>query len=197
MKIIAIDYQHDFAAPTGRWYQDRPCQRFIPETLVPWLRDRQMKLSEIISDYRLPRPSEKEPYCIPGSAGYQSLIPVDLVAGARWIKSMNSPAWRRQNGGEPSLKPGIPFADPDGLSAWFEAQLGAPGEHDIVLLGLTLDCCVLCTAQELYFRGYKARYLYEGVDTYSGTTAEKDAMFKTPLPMWGTPITFEQLSVNS
>ena len=193
MKIISVDYQNDFADPHGRWYQSRSCQEFIPATLLPWLRHTGASISEIISDYRLPRPSEREAYCIPGSPGYESLIPSDLVKGPRWIKAMNSPAWRRKNGGDASKDAGIPFADPDGLSAWLESSLGAPGESDVILMGLTLDCCVLCVAQELYFRGYKARYLVEAVDTYNGTKAEKDAMFHTPLPMWGSPITFAEL----
>jgi nicotinamidase-related amidase len=63
---------------------------------------------------------------------------------------------------------------------------------EIVLIGLTLDCCVLCTAQELCFRGYRVRFLTEAVDTYSGSQEEKLAILKTPLANWGRPISWEQ-----
>jgi nicotinamidase-related amidase len=46
----------------------------------------------------------------------------------------------------------------------------------VVLIGLTLDCCVLCTAQEFLFRGYDVRVLKEGVDTYGGTAEEKEIL---------------------
>jgi nicotinamidase-related amidase len=196
MKLISIDYQGDFAAPSGRWYKPRKCQDFISTTLIPWLRQHQYAVSEIISDYRLPRPSEREAYCVPGTPGYQSLIPEDLVEGTRWIKAMNSPVWRRKNGGDAAQAAGSPYSDTEGLSAWLEEHIGAPDEFEVVLFGLTLDCCVLCAAQELYFRGYKARYLYEAVDTYNGSQSEKEALLNTPLPMWGSPITFAQLQIT-
>ena len=76
MKFISVDYQGDFADPSGRWYKKRPCESFINEQLIPYFKRNNIKLSEIVSDYRLPRPSETLEYCIPGTRGYESLYPV-------------------------------------------------------------------------------------------------------------------------
>ena len=65
--------------------------------------------------------------------------------------------------------------------------------REIILIGLTLDCCVLCTSQELSFRGYKVRFLVEAVDTYSGSLKEKQAMLETPHANWGQPISWNEL----
>jgi nicotinamidase-related amidase len=72
--------------------------------------------------------------------------------------------------------------------------VGSANETEaVVLIGLTLDCCVLCTAQELSFRGYKVKFLVEAVDTYCGSQEEKQAILKVPLANWGQPISWEQL----
>ena len=193
-KLISIDFQKDFCAKNGRWYQPRLAHAFIREELVPTLRQTGRKIAEIISDYRLPRPSEKEAYCIPGEEGYVSEISEDVKSKNVWIKCMNSPVWVRDNIGIADCEPGQPYSDPNAFTAWLEAELGSPKEiGDVILVGLTLDCCVLCTAQELYYRGYSVRYLMEGVDTFWGTQEEKDAVFKTPLTMWGQPISWDTI----
>jgi len=60
------------------------------------------------------------------------------------------------------------------------------------LAGLTLDCCVLCTAQEFNFRGYKVKILKEAVDAYSGKQSEKEVLCKTFVENWADVITWEE-----
>lgn len=188
--FLAVDYQNDFAGPQGRWYKPRPCHTFIEEIFCPALCDYGKQLSEIISDYRLPRPSETIEYCVPGTVGYESRLPDDIKTQNRWIKSMNSPVWVRNNDDKP-------YSDPSAFSSWLEKEIGNPtSAGEVVIFGLTLDCCVLCLAQELYFRGYKARYLVEAVDTYNGSSSEKEAMLRTPLPMWGVPISWDEVKAR-
>ena len=60
------------------------------------------------------------------------------------------------------------------------------------MVGLTLDCCVLCTAQEFNFRGYKVKILKEAVDAYSGEQNEKETLCKTPVENWADVINWEE-----
>jgi nicotinamidase-related amidase len=171
----------------------RPCVDFIKQVLIPHLRERDIKLAEIVSDYRLPRPGDEFACCIPGTAGYASEIPADVKHPELWVKCMNSPVWIREHGGVADLPPGLPYPDPAAFTGWLSRTVG-PAEHtEVVLIGLTLDCCVLCTAQELSFRGYRVRFLVEAVDTFNGSLEEKLALLKVPLANWGTPIAWEQL----
>jgi nicotinamidase-related amidase len=91
-----------------------------------------------------------------------------------WIKSMNSPVWIRENRGNALAQPGLPYPDPLAFSGWLQRVIGSPQEvEQLILIGLTLDCCVLCKAQELSFRAYSVKFLIEGVDTFSGSLQEK------------------------
>jgi nicotinamidase-related amidase len=150
-------------------------------------------MAEIISDYRLPRPGDEFECLVPGTWGYESEIPGDIKNSNVWIKSMNSPAWIREHRGDASQAGGLPYPDPHAFSGWLQSVIGLPQEvEQVILIGLTLDCCVLCTAQELSFRAYPVRFLIEGVDTFSGNTHDKHRLFKTPASNWAEPISWEQ-----
>ena len=202
--IIVIDYQNDFCSPGGKWFKERPAQTFIEKTLIPFLKENDIKISEIISDYRLPRQNETIDYCVPGTWGYQSAIPSDVKKKDVWIKAMNSPDWVRENGGNANSRPALPYPDPHAFSQWLEKNIGKPNPDDqIVLIGLTLDCCVLCTSQQLYFRGYKVKILKEGTDVYDVTAAKKMLkegsdyqafLFGTTHGMFSTAINWDDLS---
>src|SRR5262249_6463862 len=151
---------------------DRPCHSFIKKVLTPFLSEHGIKMTEIISDYRLPRPSEHQAYCIPGTPGYESDIPAEVKQDNYWIKAMNSPDWTRKNAGSTQAT-GEPFPAREGFKSWLKETIGEPGRQEVVLIGLTLDCCVLCTAQQLYFLGYKVRILVEGVDVYDPSAIKK------------------------
>lgn len=172
--FLAVDYQKEFCNPIGRFYKERPCHSFIEKSLIPFLYQHpEAKVAEIISDYRLPRPSETVAYCIPGTEGYQSAIPVEVKLDNVWIKAMNSPDWVRENGGS-SLETAEPYHDLDAFKHWLYETIGKPNSHlQVVVLGLTLDCCVLCTLQQLYFLGYQALFLWEGVDVYDPSAIKK------------------------
>jgi len=105
---------------------------------------------------------------------------------------MNSPIWVRDSIGDPTKKPGLPYQDPKKFSEWVEKVIGKPEDTEVVLVGLTLDCCVLCTAQEFNFRGYKVKILKEAVDTYSGEQEEKEALCKNPVGNWANVINWEE-----
>ncbi len=107
---------------------------------------------------------------------------------------MHSPIWVRENGGVAATPPGEPYQDPMGFTNWLVTVVGLPQEnHIIVLIGLTLDCCVLCTAQELFFRGYQVRFLVEAVDSYNGSSEEKQSLFNTPLANWGKAVSWQNI----
>jgi nicotinamidase-related amidase len=191
-KIISIDFQKDFTAEGGIGYKPRPSVDFVKNILVPYLGNKNLKIAEIISDYRQPRPGDRGDCCHPGELGYDSEIPASVKEKEIWIKCMNSPIWVRDNIGDPDRQPGIPYQDPHKFSEWLEKVTGKPEDTEIVLIGLTLDCCVLCTAQELNFRGYTVKILKEAVDAYSGDQAEKEFLCKTPIQNWAEVITWEE-----
>lgn len=192
-KIISIDFQKDFTAEGGICYKPRPSVDFVKNTLVPFLEKKNLKIAEIISDYRQPRPGDRGDCCRPGELGYESEIPESAKENNVWIKCMNSPIWVRDNIGDPTKQPGIPYQDPKKFSEWIEKVIGKPEDTEVVLVGLTLDCCVLCTAQEFNFRGYKVKILKEAVDTYSGEQSEKEALCKTPVENWADVINWEEV----
>lgn len=167
----------------------------MKEILVPFLRKHNIKIAEIISDYRQPRLRDAGNCCHPGEKGYESEIPGDVKLKNVWIKCMNSPVWIRKNIGLANKKPGLPYQDTDAFNKWLKDAVGNPGDVDeIVLIGLTIDCCVLCTAQELNWRGYKIKILGEAVDSYSGNLQEKKQILNnTPLTNWAKSISWEIL----
>ncbi|MFC1746413.1 hypothetical protein ACFL35_20640 [Candidatus Riflebacteria bacterium] len=194
MKIICVDFQKDYTSEVGLCYHPRPCINFIKKILVPFLNYSGIKIAEIISDYRHPRPGEPFERCIPGEEGYESEIPASVKRLPVWIKCMNSPLWVRDNAGEQEKQPGFPYQAPEVFTKWLEDSVGAPYAVDeLILIGLTLDCCILCVAQELCFRGYAVRYLVEAVDCYTGDAQEKQNLLKSPLANWGKAIGWEEL----
>jgi len=168
---------------------------FIKNILVPYLRENKIKVAEIISDYRQPRPGDLDDSTRPGEWGYESEIPADVKLTDVWIKCMNSPIWTRRNIGNPHKKPGLPYQDTKAFGDWLNRTIGKPDKSGmVVLIGLTLDCCVFCTAQELTFRGYNVRILAEGVDVYSGKSKEKAMILNGyPLHNWAEGITWAEL----
>ena len=194
-KIISVDLQKDFSQEGGKHFRVRPSVDFIKTTIISYLRDKKIKVAEIISDYRLPRPGDHDDSCNPGKIGYESGIPDDVKDEKVWIKCMNSPIWIRENIGDANKKPGLPYQDPKRFTDWLNEVIGKPEDLDmIVLMGLTADCCVFCTAQEFCFRGYNVKILQEAVDTYSGDQKEKEQILNNfPLKNWAEPISWEEL----
>lgn len=191
-KIVSIDFQKDFSAEGGKCYQPRPSVDFVKNTLAPFLEKKQVKIAEIISDYRLPRTEGRRNTCVPGGWGYESEIPMSTKESDIWIKCMNSPVWIRENIGDPAQSPGLPYQDTKKFDEWISRVIGKPNEVEIVLIGLTLDCCVLCTAQEFNFRGFRVKILKEATDAYSGNQEEKNILCRSPLKNWATAISWEE-----
>lgn len=77
-------------------------------------------------------------------------------------------------------------------------HIGLPEfDKEVILFGLTVDCCILCLAQELSFRGYKTKVLEEATDTYSGSRDEKKIILtKPPLTNWATVLNWTEIVEN-
>jgi len=194
IKFICIDFQKDFSSKSGKAFNLRPSVNFIKETLVHFFREHNIKVAEIISDYRAPR-SGTTRICLPGEFGFESEIPNDVKLQNIWIKSMNSPLWTRDNCGIANKKPGISFQDSNGFKKWLNDTIGDPDDvEEVILFGLTIDCCILSTAQELCWRGYNVTILEEWVDTYSGDQEEKNFILNNvPLRNWAKTIDWKSL----
>lgn len=108
-RFVCVDFQNDFTEKGGLAYMPRDSVDFIKNILVPQFRDKGIKISEIISDYRQPRPGDRGDCCRPGEWGYRSQIPEDLKDEEVWIKCMNSPIWIRENIGIEDKEPGLPY----------------------------------------------------------------------------------------
>lgn len=194
MRIISVDFQKEFSAEGGRCYRERPCIPFIKDVFIPFIREKGFKIAEIISDYRLPHPGSSFEACVPGTRGYESEIPADVKYENAWVKALSSPGWIREHGGDPHKEPGPPYPAPGIFSQWLTDTVGLPAEDsEVILIGLTIDCCVLSVLEELRYRGYRASVLNEGVDTYSGDPEEKEFLLKRVVPYWGQAVDWEQL----
>lgn len=195
IKIICVDFQNDFTSKGGDCYRPRKSVSFVNNIIVPYFRKKKIKVAEIVSDYRTPRPGDERDLCHPDEWGYESGIPSDIKLSNVWVKCMNSPIWTRKNIGVAGKKPGLPFQDPKLFGKWLEKTIGTPKSVDeVILMGLTVDCCVFCTAQELRWRGYNVRILEEGVDTASGSLKEKKHILNNaPLANWAKPISWKEL----
>ena len=179
--FLFVDLQGSFTMPGEKHYQERPCIAFIKEKVLPFLvcnlNLTWIRALEIISDYRQPRPGDLDESCVPGTTGYKSLLESEedfqplyleiINQRRRWVKCMNSPVWVREGIGEEKVRPGLPYEDPARFTSWLNWCIGEPRKDlKITLCGLTLDCCVLCVAQALRFRGYNVNVLREAVDVY-------------------------------
>ena len=195
LHILSVDLQNEFAVEGGALYRPRPCVPFIRDTFLPFVRARGYTIAEIISDYRITAPAVGTPTCVPGQWGYQSIIPTDVKHPCVWVKAEPSPGWTRAGAGQADQRPGVPYPDPNAFSAWLTATIGAPAaDQAIILVGLMLEICVLSTLQELKYRGYRVKVLFEGVDTYTGTEEHKQLLVATLFPFWGQAITWQDLA---
>lgn len=61
------------------------------------------------------------------------------------------------------------------------------------VFGLTIDCCVLCVAQELFWHGYEPVVLREGVDAPSGWPEDRDVILATTVQNWAKALEWRDL----
>jgi nicotinamidase-related amidase len=196
IKIISVDFQRDFTSKGGHWFKPRPSVKFVKNILIPFLTRNKIKITEIISDYRQPRPGDPGRGCYPGKSGFISEIPDNINLKNIWIKCMNSPIWTRKNIGNPNKKPGLPYQNPRAFTKWLYSVIGKPKKIDmVVIIGLTLDCCVSFAAQELTWRGYNVKILKEAVDTfiYSGKKEKEIILNTIKANHWAEIISWKEL----
>jgi hypothetical protein len=190
VKVIAVDLQYDFTRPEGKHFKpSRTSLKTITLEVVPILLFAEVEIGEIISDYRQPRPGDLDNSCNPGTWGYTSEIP-DVLVGSRWVKCMNSPFFTRDNIGIPDKSPGLPRAYPELFYDWLESF--AMPDDTVVLFGLTLDCCVLCTAQAIRFKGYDVRILLDATDTYDGSEESRRQTMNLVVSNWAKPMAIDE-----
>lgn len=190
--LIAVDLQNDFSTKGGKFYTPKPSISFLQEKLFPFIKQENIKINEIVSDYRQPRPGDRGDCCHPGGWGYESIVPKELVKST-WVKCMNSPVWVRENIGKSDKKPGLPYPDSDSFGKWLKENVGSFELVIPVVFGLTIDCCVLSTLQELSWRGYYPLVIKEGVDHSSGKIEDKDRVLESPIPNWADVIVWNEL----
>lgn len=189
--FICIDFQNDFASSNGVHFNKGKSVNFIKEKLFPFLKKHDIQVSEIISDYRLPRGKSKSESCIPGSWGFQSLLPSALKKGAPWIKCMHNPLWIRKNIGVPNATLGKERQSPRKFNKWLKDNLSS---KNIILFGETADCCMLQVASELYFRGYNVYFVYEACDPMNERLNEKDdILYHSSVSIYAETIHFDEL----
>ena len=191
-KLIGVDLQNDFTDKKGVFFVPGSAVLFLQTNIFPSIKEKKIKINEIVSDYRQPRPGDTGDCCHPGEWGYESIIPREVVNSV-WVKCMNSPIWVRDGIGDANEKPGLPYQDTESFGSWLKENIGEPDSVIPVLFGLTIDCCVLSTAQELAWRGYSPLVLKEGIAHSSGKVEDRDKILETPLPNWAKVVTWEEL----
>ena len=195
-EFIAVDIQNEFASKGGKFYSPKPSIIFLKKVLFPFLNKKNIKINEILSDYRQPRPGDSGDGCYPGKWGYESLIPNKLKKST-WIKCMNSPIWIRKNIGKKDEKPGLPYPDSKKFGKWIDKNIGKSKEVIPVIFGLTIDCCVLSTVQEFRWRGYEPIVIREAVDHASGKEQDKNLVLKkTAIRWWAKVISWNEFKKN-
>ena len=50
--FISVDFQKEFTDMSGAYFMNRPSVAFVKETLIPFLREKGIKIGCITSDYR-------------------------------------------------------------------------------------------------------------------------------------------------
>ena len=189
--FICIDFQKDFAEEGGKNFNKGSSVAFIKETLFPFLKSNRISVAEIISDYRLPRGKSKNESCVPGTEGYQSMLPSDLKKGQAWVKCMHNPLWVRKNIGIAHSEIGEIYQDPKGFDEWV---IGNISSKKVILFGETSDCCVLQVASELYFRGYDVYVIYEATDPMNERLNYKEnILYRSSLAIYATVVRFDEL----
>jgi nicotinamidase-related amidase len=193
MRLISVDFQHDFVSPGGVHYRGQPCVGFVTDTVVPFARAHGIAVAEIVSDYRSPGGDDADATCVPGQWGYESAIPADLKPVTPWVKASIAPTWVRDGGGRADAVPGPARSDPAGFATWLDAAIGPPDRGGpVVIMGLVLEVCVLASLIEIRLRGYPAVVLIEGVDTYDGDRRRKLEFLDTLAGFWGRPVTWTE-----
>lgn len=195
-EFVAIDLQNEFATEGGKFYSFKPSIKFLKHILFPYLKENGIKINEIISDYRQPRPGDSGDGCHPGTWGYESLVPKELVK-AQWVKSMNSPIWIRDGIGDANKTPGKPHPDSEAFGKWIKENIGTPETTRPVLFGLTIDCCVMSAVQEFRWRGFEPIVIREAVDHASGKEEDKNIVLeKTAVSWWSYVMGWEELKAH-
>ena len=169
--FICVDYQFDFVNKAGKNFNKGKSVDFIENVLFPYLKSNGIKVSEIISDYRLPRGKSRNESCVPGTVGFNSCLPEDLRKGKQWIKCMHNPLWIRDNIGIANSNLGKEYQNPQLFNFWITESIS---NQNVVLFGETADCCLLQVASELYFRGFDVYYIYEATDPMNERLGIKD-----------------------
>lgn len=197
MRLISVDFQHDFASPGGVHHGGQPCVAFVLDTVVPFVRAHGLTIAEIVSDYRGTGGNDTDTTCVPGQWGYESVIPADVKHHEPWVKASIAPTWVRDGGGRSDAVPGPARPDPSGFAAWLQTVLGPPDRSGpVVIMGLVLEVCVLATLIDINLRGYPAAVLIEGVDTSDGDQRRKREFLDTLAGFWGQPMTWPQCATT-
>jgi hypothetical protein len=193
--FLCVDYQYDFVSPEGKAGVIGNSPLFIADTLIPFLVAKDFKVSEIISDYRLPRGKSHSESCVPGTQGFQSLLPDHVRYADPHIKCMHSPLWTRNNIGIADQPLGKEYQAPELFNDWVSRHF--PDKTiPIVMFGETMECCLLNVAQELYFRGHNVYILYEATDPMPERQSFKDDIsHHSTLSLYAKSITFKELLV--
>ncbi|MBI4992313.1 MAG: isochorismatase family protein [Candidatus Harrisonbacteria bacterium] len=193
-EFIVVDAQNYFfyKKKDGKYIQ-KPLINFFQKILFPYLKKKGIKLNEIISDYRQPRPGDSGNMCHPGDWGYESVIPMELRK-SQWIKCMNSPIWVRDNIGLKNKKPGLPYPDSKRFGRWIDKNIGGTKKVSPIIFGLTIDCCVLSTIQEFRWRGYKPIVIKEAVAHSNGSEKDKEAVLeKSAISWWANVLSWKDV----
>jgi nicotinamidase-related amidase len=199
--IVSVDVQDEIIEPWGKMYNpNRTSWMFLQKVLFPYCRAHGILIRDLVSDYREPRPADPFHACDPTGQGFRSSIPQDILHPRKWVKSQNLCVFTRVDAGrveEIDTDPYEPHIDTQGFERWARRVMGVPRGNVIVLIGYTLECCVLATALWLNHIGYSVRILEEGTDTNTGTAESKAAIFRYVLGEngWAEPISWGELQL--
>jgi len=193
--LVSVDFQNSYLLKGQEFYSSRPgLLSGITRHLYPLLRKYDIRVFQIMSDYRAPS-KEHKIGCQPGTIGFMSGLDNKYCEGETFYKANISPLWQRKNIGLADCPTEEPYLDPKVFTKWVNDNFDAPSDTKIILMGIGIESSMFATAKEFSQLGYDVYFLFEACDTIRHNKAYKRLLFEnSPLLEYVGLITYKKLA---
>ena len=193
--LVSVDFQNSYLLKGQEFYCSRPgLLSGITRNLYPLLKKYDIRVFQIMSDYRAPS-KEHKIGCQPGTIGFMSGLDNKYCEGETFYKANISPLWQRKNIGLADSPTDEPYVDTKKFTDWINNNFDSPSETKIILMGIGIESSMFATAKEFSQLGYDVYFLFEACDTIRHNKAYKRLLFEnSPLLEYVGLITYKKLA---
>lgn len=193
--LVSVDFQNSYLLKGQEFYSSRPgLLSGITRHLYPLLKKYDIRVFQIMSDYRAPS-KEHKIGCQPGTIGFMSGLDNKYCEGETFYKANISPLWQRKNIGLADCPTDEPYLEPKKFHDWVRNNFDTPSETKIILMGIGIESSMFATAKEFSQLGYDVYFLFEACDTIRHNKAYKRLLFEnSPLLEYVGLITYKKLA---